>query len=434
MLDEFWQQQPAERRQIICDYHSLSANGLRHQIAPEALNNFSLENDSEPRRLLNACLIVDLLSSTNDLGSSGDSTHSKALFLSLLDKVLPTFGLKRIAQFLGHQNPDTGVELRKQRYAAYFNDRINEVKQAIDMIGRSPSSAFDYLNNFTFGRPRLSPNRLYDVESIRFKQGSKMLQVRSAGDQIYRSISVSDLHHCVSELGTNNLLLQLLCNRPECELLIPAGSRGDSGAASHFTNSSVDKDEEEKPNCFKECLLLSSVPSPSGKQRIRKSFPNHELPMSEIHSLLDESVKTVVMKAIKANINETAMTAQSEMIGVFFDEGQRKHCVFIDGKDGSGGSISDPVEGYGKGLVRSDYSLRQLGISEFCELYTLSRKKNEMSDRNEWQEEDEVTESDEPSLLWRPLNIWSFPTESNVLNYYHLAFFVELCDVTFKAP
>jgi len=381
MLDEFWQQQPVERRQIICDYHSLSAKGLRHQIAAETLNNFSLEDDS-PRHLLNACLIVDLLSSTNDLGSFGDSTHSKALFLSLLNKVLPTFGLKRVAQFLGHPNPDAGVELRKQHYTAYFNDLINEVKQGIEMVGRSPTSAFDYLNNFTFGRPRQSPNRLYDVESIRVKQGSKILQVRSAGEQIYRSISVSDLHNCVSKRGTNHLLLQLLCNHPERELLIPAGSRSDSGAASHFdTHSSVDEDEEEKCNCFKECLLLSSVPSPSGKQRIRKSFPNHEVPMSGIYSLLDKSVKTVDMKAIEANIYETAMTAQSEMIGVFYDEGQRKHCVFIDGKDGNRGSISDPVEGYGKGLVRSDYSLHQLGISKFSELYTLRRKKNEMGDK-----------------------------------------------------
>ena len=378
MLDGFWQQQPPEMRQIICNYHSLSATGLRHHIAPPTLRNFSLEDDLS-RRLLNECLVVDLLFATNDLGSSMSSID---FFLSLLDEVISTFGLKRIAQFLGHPNPDGGVELGKQRYAAYFNDRINEVKQAIEMNGRPPSSTFDYLVNFTFTSPSQSPNQLYDLESIRLMDMSQMLQVRSAGEQTYHSISVCDLRNCLSELGTKHLLLQLLCTPPGRELRIPAGSRGDSGTVSLVNpNASEDEDKHEKYNCFKNVLLMSTIPSPSAKQRIRQSLPDHEVSMPEIRSKLNEAVKTIAVKRVKANVRETAMTGQSEMLGVFHDNRQHKHCVFINGKDGNGGSISDPVDGYGRGLERSDESLRQLGISEFCELYTLSRREYEMSDK-----------------------------------------------------
>ena len=65
------------------------------------------------------------------------------------------------------------------------------------------------------------------------------------------------------------------------------------------------------------------------------------------------------------------MTANDVMVGVFYDN-QRKHCVLIDGSDGIG-RISDPVEGYGKGLVRSDRTLKKLRITKFHQLYVLKR-------------------------------------------------------------
>ena len=67
------------------------------------------------------------------------------------------------------------------------------------------------------------------------------------------------------------------------------------------------------------------------------------------------------------------MTAEEMMIGSFFCA-QRKHNVFIDGSANDGdGSISDPVESYGRNLIRSDETLSELGITEFCELYKLAK-------------------------------------------------------------
>ena len=125
---------------------------------------------------------------------------------------------------------------------------------------------------------------------------------------------------------------------------------------------------------------MSGVPSPSGHQRIRKSLPDeHEMSMPEFYSILDEKIKTVVVTKVKENIHGTAMTGQSDMIGVFYDE-QRKHCVYINGEKGT---ISDPADGFPKDLPRSDDSLLKFGISEFSELYILSRKKGgELSDKS----------------------------------------------------
>lgn len=96
-----------------------------------------------------------------------------------------------------------------------------------------------------------------------------------------------------------------------------------------------------------------------------------QINLSHVKSLLEDKVKTIALKRIKSNVHHHAMTSNDVMVGVFYDK-LRKHCVLIDGSDGVG-SISDPVEGFGKGLVRSARSLRKLGVSQFRELYVLRR-------------------------------------------------------------
>jgi len=57
---------------------------------------------------------------------------------------------------------------------------------------------------------------------------------------------------------------------------------------------------------------------------------------------------------------------------VFFYDGPLKHCVLIDGRNGTG-SITDPATRYKKGLVRSNRSLKKLEIDKFCQLFVLKR-------------------------------------------------------------
>ena len=133
-------------------------------------------------------------------------------------------------------------------------------------------------------------------------------------------------------------------------------------------------------DCVKASLLLTSdrVLSPPGKQRVQQVLPNHEIPLSQLATKLDESVKTIMVKEIKASPHETAMTGMDEMLASFQDGGGSKHCVYINGSEGT---ITDPVEGFGVGLPRTNESLGQLGISEFSQVITVRRHEDELSER-----------------------------------------------------
>ncbi len=93
---------------------------------------------------------------------------------------------------------------------------------------------------------------------------------------------------------------------------------------------------------------------------------------------IDQSVKTIKVKETKANLHETAMTGVDEMLASFQDGGGNRHCVCINGSEGT---ITDPVEGFGERLPRTNESLDQLGISEFSQVITVRRDKCEMSER-----------------------------------------------------
>ena len=143
-----------------------------------------------------------------------------------------------------------------------------------------------------------------------------------------------------------NSILQVLCNAVGFEVSVPPGSRDNS--------QHEDTDEPDRVDCLKAALLEAPdyMLSPEGKRRVREVIPEHEITYPHLDSLLRNKVKTSAFKRVKKNIHDTAMTSSDVMIGVFYS-GQRKHCVLIDGSDGDHGSISDPVEGYGKRLVRS---------------------------------------------------------------------------------
>jgi hypothetical protein len=294
----------------------------------------------------------------------------------IYDRVVSTFGIDRVLQYLG-LNPNAFV---KDKCIAFLRDVVFiKVEKAFSRAGRLPDSARDFLFNFIW-EPHSSSltesnNRV--AECIRFSQANSerssrrrnpdfgSLQVRFVGDRVFVPISSSRFRQIVSPDATEVLLLDLLSNPRGRRVAIPAGARDDDN-----------EDEDAEPSdCLKGAILLApdSMLSPMGKQRVEKTFPTHEINLSHVRSLLQDNVKTIYLKKIKSNVHHHAMTSNDVMVGVFYDK-LRKHCVLIDGGDRDGvGSISDPVEGFGKGLVRSARSLRKLGVSQFRKLYVLKR-------------------------------------------------------------
>lgn len=340
---------------------------ILHQLDPNY--SFNITDPSSSARLLHVLSIIDFVFATSGFGSF-NSIYDTSQFVEFLRNIVSNYGVKRIIKFIGEGSSGLmNIWNLEAKYGIYIKGLIGEAEQSIAGVGRPPSSWQDHLLTFTF-RSRRSQQRLREVESIRFEEGSKMLQAKFVGEQTYRPISVKDLQSSASEAGTSRLILQAVCD-PGRSKPLPAGSH---------VNPKEEEEEEEKPNCFKEALLMSGVPSPSGRQRIRKSLPDErEVSMPEFYSILGEKIKTVVVRQVREYIHCTAMTGQSDMVGVFYDE-QRKHCVYINGgKD----TISDPADGYPKDLPRSDDSLHELGISEFSELYIVSRLKGrELSDKS----------------------------------------------------
>lgn len=368
-MDRFWQQLGDSRRRVISDHFSASAEnaGLLQRLPHDVLTVVSVEDPLSSTHLLQMLLIIDFAFATNGFGGTSNSFYPTTQVNAFLDDIISIFGLQRIVQYMGDRNP-MKIEMDKARYMSYIHGLIVGVKQAIERIGRQPSSVMEFLSNFLFEESpgRRGRNNLFGVDSIRLKASTNTLQVRNGR---WIDTSVHDLDSIISSEGKDELLLNVLLHPSGAAVAIPAGARDDSADGTSQVNNF---------NCVKASLLLTSneVLSPSGKKRVKEALPDHEIPMDQLRHNLKESVVTIQLKQVKANIHTTAMTGTDEMLGIFHDEGQRKHCVYINGREGT---ISDPVEGYGIGLARTDESLRILGIAEFCELFTVNRKRDELS-------------------------------------------------------
>jgi len=361
-----------EKMKLLSNHASISGAGLVHQVPRNAFAGFNVEDEPPLTTvLLCSCLLVDFLRCTFFMDKLiGLSFDTPVIY----DRVVSTFGIDRVLQYLG-LNPNAFV---KNKCIAFLRDVVFiKVEKAFSRAGRLPDSARDFLFNFIW-EPHSSPltesnNRV--AECIRFSRANSerssrrrnpdfgSLQVRFVGDSVFLPINTSSLGQLVSKDAFQFLLLELLSNPRGQKVAIPAGARDDDN-----------EDEEAEPSdCLKGAILLApdSMLSPMGKKRVEETFPTHEINLSHVKSLLEDKVKTIALKQIKYNVHHHAMTSNDVMVGVFYDK-LRKHCVLIDGSDGVG-SISDPVEGFGKGLVRSARSLRKLGVSQFRELYVLRR-------------------------------------------------------------
>ncbi|KAL7450665.1 hypothetical protein ACHAWC_002555 [Mediolabrus comicus] len=299
-------------------------------------------------------LLADLLGSTNRLVDFY-SSKSPCKFL------VNTFGAEYIMEFMGRSLFDGGD----------FLDRlVNEFMEAIAKVGYNPLSSSAFLLSLfeVEESSETSPALPLSGEAYSVRLQSNELQVNFFGEDQGRFFPTDarTLRLFLSEEGTVNIILQLLCNPEGFCVRIPAGHRDDE-----------DEDEQEVDGgygCFKGAMLLSPLLSPSGRKRLNECLNDTETSNSKICDILQSKVKTIAMKKVVGkNAHYYAMNKNENMIGVFHS-GQGKHCVFIDGHANNGeGTISDPVKKYGRNLRRRSSTLRQMSISRFNEVYILKR-------------------------------------------------------------
>ncbi|KAK1733585.1 hypothetical protein QTG54_015758 [Skeletonema marinoi] len=380
-MDEFWQQLGDNRRHVISDhYSSVSSSGLRQQLrqlgGDEVLNVFDVADTFSSTRRLHMLLLIDFVFGTSGFGRSSNSDFTITPFIHYLDEIVSIFGMKRIIHFMGDENVENKFQMNKGRYLHYINGLVEGVKDAIRSIDRQPSSVMDFLTTFLFeeSRGRRRRDNLFGADSIRLEESSNALQLQFQVEDRWINTDIRGLNNIISDDGRLELLLRLLLNPLGHALVIPSGARDGDVSADDAVTQHISFD------CVKASLLLTSdgVLSPPGKKRVKEALPDHEIPMCQLLSKIDASVKTIRVGEVKANSHDMAMTGTDEMLAIFQDDGEHKHCLYINGVEGT---ISDPVEGFGVGLPRTNESLRELGVSEFRQVFTVRRIKDELSEK-----------------------------------------------------
>jgi len=380
-MDEFWQQLGDNRRHVVSDhYSSVSSSGLRQQLrqlgGDEVLNVFDVADTFSSTRRLHMLLLIDFVFGTSGFGRSSNSDFTITSFIRYLDEIVSIFGMKRIIHFMGDENLENKFQMNKGRYLHYINGLVEGVKDAIRSIDRQPSSVMDFLTTFLFeeSRGRRRRDNLFGADSIRLEESSNALQLQFQVEDRWINTDIRGLNNIISDDGRHELLLRLLLNPLGHALDIPSGARDGDVSADDAVTQHISFD------CVKASLLLTSdgVLSPPGKKRVKEALPDHEIPMCQLLSKIDASVKTIRVGEVKANSHDMAMTGTDEMLAIFQDDGEHKHCLYINGVEGT---ISDPVEGFGVGLPRTNESLRELGVSKFRQVFTVRRNKRELNER-----------------------------------------------------
>ncbi len=310
-------------------------------------------------------LLADLLDLTNRLRDFYSSQ-------SPYDLLVNTVSAEHIIKFMGRTLLD-GDD--------FLNRLVKEFIEAVAKVGYNPPSSSEFLLSL-FEVEESSETSLalpHSGEACSVRLQSNELQVNFFGEnqgQFFPTDSIA-LRRFLSEEGTVNIILQLLCNPEGFRVRIPAGHRDD-------------EDEQEvdgEYGCFKGAMLLAPL-SPSGKKRVEECVDDNEISNSKIREILQSKVKTIAMKMVVGrNAHGIAMKANESMIGVFHS-GKGKHCVFIDGHANNGeGTITDPVAIYGQNQLRAESTLSKMLISRFNEVYILKRVPLSEKNRKKYQTE-----------------------------------------------
>ena len=339
----------------VSDHFTFSRGGIRHQLPN---TNF----DSQQNRL-HSLLVIDF----------ADSIHHEICSEADLDTLAQSFS-HRILDYIGSNL----LPFERDRY---FRGLIVYCKELISAVGRYPKDANDFLLNFLLRyQPRTrNGNTLHSQaqpESLKLDSYNGVLKVKCSGRDHFKSIGLDALSGHLSESGIISTVLQLLYKPIGTIVRIPAGNRNGNELTEDEESATVPAQLVVRRDCFKASLLLApaSMLSEFCQSLVRKHLPDYEMPFSKIIRLLEQEVKLVKIVRVKTDVHQTAMTAECVMIGVFFD-GNSKHCVLIDGTDGTEGTISDPLPEFEEGMPRCDETLKVLEITEFTELFIVENVK-----------------------------------------------------------
>ncbi len=346
-VDAFSRQQ-AGGLTYVSDYFTFSHGGIRHRLPPGELRNFDIK-----RTCLHSLLIIDF----------ADSIHHEIWSDADLDTLLQSYP-HRILDYIGSN-------LLPFESVPNLRRLIDYCKETISAVGRYPDDADDFLLNFLLRyQPRTRQgNTLHchaQPESLRL-DSSGVLQVKCFGQTYFKNIGLNALSGFLSDSGIISSVLPLLYKPVGTEVEISAGSRNELTAT-------VPAQLVVRRDCFKASLLLAPTLSDFDKSLVGKHLSDFEMPFSGITQLLQQEVKLIKVVRVKTDLHQTAMTAECMMIGMFVD-GNSKHCVLIDGTDGTNGTISDPLPEFEKKMPRCDETLKVLSITEFTEVFFVENVK-----------------------------------------------------------
>lgn len=335
------------------DHFTLFRGGIRHQLPN---TNFDIQQNR-----LHLLLIIDF----------ADSIHHEIRSETDLDTLVQSF-THRILDYIGSN-------LLPFERARYLRGLIVYCKELISAVGRYPKHANDFLLNFLLRyQPRTrNGNTLHSQaqpESLKLDSYNGVLKVKCSGTDHFKSIGLDALSGHLSESGIISTVLPLLYKPIGTIVRIPAGSRNGNELTEDEESATVPAQLVVRRDCFKASLLLAPMLTKYCKFLVREHLPDSERPFSEINQLLLKEVKLVKITQVKTDVHQTAMTADCVMIGVFFD-GNSKHCVLINGTDGTEGTISDPLPEFEGGMPRNDEILKVLKITEFTELFIVENVK-----------------------------------------------------------
>ena len=369
------------------DHSSISGGSLVGTVPTNVLARLgNVFEPSSPTALLFTTMLVDFLKSTHFIDKLPSLNIMSSEAPVIFERVIETFGIDRVMQHFGQNTKAYGYEtdVKPRLRDVVRNVLCHKLEEDIKRANRVPHTPKDYLLNFNWQNQDSSNLMAFPVvDSIRLGRSNNdvhaprirspiSLEARSTRTRagVFVPISLTKLKMFVSESYIPELLLDLLYD-PLTEVKVPAGARDDD----HH-----DHPEPAVRNCLKAAMLAApeGILSPTGKQRVDATFPEHEISFEKARSLLSSKVKTIRLKEIKQNVHTHAMNSDEVMVGVFH-HGPLKHCVLIDGRNGSG-YITDPATSYKKGLVRSKRTLNKLEIKKFRHLFVIKRV--ELSHKN----------------------------------------------------
>ena len=335
---------------IVSNCTSLSVRGTKCVPDISSVDNFDFGQPVSTRHSkIVLCHIFDLYYQTDYLGQ--DVWHDDMVEFN---RIIQHVGLKDASCF----------EMAKAK--DYVRLILGELSRLVQIAEHRPCSMLDFILTCLFkkdvGGDGGAMNSKSSVKSLRLGLSDNgTLEISFMCSNAFEPINPLDLQKFISSSGIQSLIFDLLNHPVGYESKVPGGSRDNKEAIEY-------DGDEVRADCFKASLLKApdSVLSPEGKHRVEKVFPNHEITLSQANILLKKSVKTISVRSVKNNIMDTAMNSLEVMIGVFHYN-SRKHCILVDGTDGS---IYDPVDGTHD---RTKRNLTKLGITEFVSLYTLKR-------------------------------------------------------------